>query len=399
MSSTVLPTRAANPAIGRVAERLFEYARDRTTFQTGRITTVPATDYTDPLRWRREMDSIFHRLPLLLALTAELPSPGNYKAMDAVGKPVLITRDQAGQVHAHLNVCAHRGAPVAEEGLGTASRLVCPYHAWTFGLDGALLAVAHARSFGPLDRSTRGLTRLPCVERAGMIFVVLTPGAPIDVDAFYGAFLDDFAAMGLADHTYLGSRALQGANWKVAFDGNLEGYHFSKLHPETIHPRTLSNLTHYEAFGPHLRIGFAQTAIAEKLGAIPREDWGGHENNGFDFVRILFPNVSVFVAPEIVQVMQTFPGPTPDRNQTRMIYVRRGAPRDDTDRAQIEQMMDFFLHVLTTEDYRVGLQVQKGLESGALDSIVLGQNERGNQFFHECVDWYVGGGKGAMPAL
>ena len=72
-----------------------------------------------------------------------------------------------------------------------------------------------------------------------------------------------------------------------------------------------------------MRIGFAQTAIAEKLGRIPREEWGRHENDGFDFVRILFPNVSVFAAPEIVQVMQTFPGPTPDRNHTRMIYVRR----------------------------------------------------------------------------
>ncbi len=399
MDDHVLPSRDTTPAIGRVAERLFDYARDRTTFQTDRISTVPAAHYTDAQRWQREMETIFHRLPLLLALTAELPAPGSYKAMDAAGKPVLITRDRSGQVHAHLNVCAHRGAPVAEDGLGTASRFICPYHAWVYGLDGGLVAVAQASTFGPLDRATRGLTRLPCVERAGMIFVVLTPGAPIDVDAYYGAMLADFEALDFAAYTYLGARALDGANWKIAFDGNLEGYHFSKLHPQTIHPRTLSNLTHYEAFGPHMRIGFAQTAIAEKLGAVPRKDWGRHENNGFDFVRILFPNVSVFVAPEIVQVMQTFPGPTPDRNRTRMIYARRDGPRDDADAAQIKQMMDFFLQVLTTEDYRVGLQIQKGLASGALESIVLGRNERGNQFFHECVDWYVGGCIGAQPVL
>jgi len=171
------------------------------------------------------------------------------------------------------------------------------------------------------------------------------------------------------------------------------------LHPATIHPRTLSNLTYYEAFGPHQRIGFAQTAIAEKLGTVPRERWGERENNGFDFVRILFPNTSAFLAPEITQISQLFPGPTPDRNRTVLTYLRREGPRDEADRAAIDQMMDFLRDVVRDEDYALGFKIQKGLDSGALKEITLGRNERGNQFFHECVDWYLGDRKAPAPSL
>lgn len=385
--------------IGDVAEMLLHYARTKTTFQTAKAMMLPADRYTDAKRWQAEMQSIFLRLPLLLATTAELRATGSYKAMDAMGRPVLLTRDAQGRVHAFLNVCAHRGAPVAEAGCGVRSRFICPYHAWSYGLDGSLLAVGGAASFGPLDRASRGLTALPCEERAGMIFVVLTPGVLIDVDAFYGAMLADFAAVDFAGYTYLGSRVIEGANWKIAMDGNLEGYHFAALHPTTIHPRTLSNLTYYEAFGPHLRIGFAQTAIEQKLGQVPRAQWDRQENDGFDFVRILFPNVSVFLAPEIAQLAQIYPGPTPDRNLTVLNYLRRDPPRDEADRVQIEQMMDFLRDVVNDEDYALGRKIQLGLASGALDTVVFGRNERGNQYFHEWVDWYATGGTDPSPRL
>ncbi len=385
--------------IGSVAETLLRYARTKTTFQAESVRKVSAASFTDPARWQAEIERIFLRVPLVLALTAEMREPGSYKAMDVVGKPVLLTRDKAGHVHAHLNVCSHRGAVVVDEGCGRRSRFTCPYHGWTYGLDGSLLAVNSPETFGPLDRATHGLTKLPCTERAGMIFVSLTPGAEIDLAAFYGAMLDDFEAVDLAGFTYLGSRVIEGANWKVAMDGYLEGYHFATLHPTTIHPRTLSNLTHYEAFGPHQRIGFAQTAIAEKLAAVPRERWGEQENHGFDFVRILFPNVSAFFAPEITQISQLFPGPTPDRNRTVLSYLRREGPRDAADQAAIEQMMDFLRDVVRDEDYALGFKIQKGLESGALENIVLGRNERGNQFFHEYVDWYLGDRHAAPPSL
>jgi phenylpropionate dioxygenase-like ring-hydroxylating dioxygenase large terminal subunit len=375
--------------IGEAAEQMLDYVENQHTFMTDKPMNVPVRAYLDPDQWRAEIDLVFKRLPLMLAFTAELPRPGDYKAMDAAGLPVLINRDKTGKVRAFLNVCSHRGAPVASDGHGNCPRFTCKYHGWSYGQDGRLLAVAEASSFGEIDKSERGLKELPCEERAGMIFAVLTPNAPIDLDAYYRGFLDDFEALRLADWTFLGSREIHGANWKIAFDGYLEGYHFAVLHPDTIHPRTASNRMHYEAFGPHLRIGFPSRTISDQLRALPRESWGEQENKGFDFVRILFPNVSAFIAPEITQIAQLFPGPTPGTNRTILNYLRRDPPRDDEEQALVDASINFFRDVTYNEDYVIGMAIQKGLESGAHDELLFGRNERGNQYFHEWLNWYL----------
>ncbi len=374
---------------GDVAEIMLDYVEHNTTFQTDKVMRVPSSSYTDPDQWQAEMELVFKRVPLMLAFSAEMSNPGDYKAMDAVGMPVLITRDKAGEVHAFLNVCSHRAAPVADQGRGNCSRFTCKYHGWTFGQDGRLIGVAEASKFGDVDKHAHGLRELPCEERAGLIFVCLTPNAPMDLDKYFQGYLEEIDGLGLGNWSYLGSREIFGANWKIAYDGYLEGYHFASLHPETIAPRTPSNTMYYEAFGPSFRIGFPQRSIKDDLAQVPREDWGKQENNGYDFVRVLFPNVSIFVAPEITQVAQLFPGPTPDKNRTVLNYLRREAPRDDDDKAQLETMMNFFRDVTYTEDYLIGLEIQKGLESGAHDEIVFGRNERGNQYFHEWLNWYL----------
>ncbi len=375
-------------SIGDAAEKMLEYVENDSTFMTEKVMTVPTESYTDPDQWGAEIELVFKRVPLMLALSCEMPNPGDYKAMDAVGMPVLISRNKAGEVNAFLNVCSHRGAPVAGEGHGNCARFTCKYHGWTYGADGKLVGIADRAKFGEIDKSTRGLRQLPCAEKNGMIFVCLTPDASIDLDAYYGAMLDDYDKVGLKDWTFLGSRVIEGANWKIAFDGYLEGYHFAMLHPESIFPRTPSNVMHYEGFGPNIRIGFPQRSIA-KLREIPRDQWDDQENNGFDFVRIFFPNVSAFLAPEIAQIAQLFPGPTPDKNRTVLLYARKDPPKDEEDKAGIERMINFLRDVTYNEDYVIGMEIQKGLESGAHEDLVFGRNERGNQYFHEWLNWYL----------
>ncbi len=374
--------------VGNVAEAMLDYVETDKTFMTEKVMHVPTRTYVDPDQWQAEMELIFKRVPLMLALTCEMPNPGDYKAMEAVGLPVLISRDKSGVVRAFLNVCSHRGAPVAKEGHGNCPRFSCVYHGWTFGQDGKLIGVADPKKFGEVDKSTKALRQLPCVEKSGMIFVCLTPDAPMDMDSYFGAMLDDFEAVDLKNWHYLGHRVIEGANWKIAFDGYLEGYHFDRLHPETIAPRTYSNVMHYEGFGPNIRIGFPHRTIRD-LRNLPRDQWGYQENKGFDFVRILFPNVSAFLAPEITQIAQLFPGPTPDKNKTVLLYCRKDLPNDDEERANTEAAINFFRDVTYTEDYLLGLDIQKGLESGGQEELVFGRNERGNQFFHEWLNWYL----------
>lgn len=382
----------------RAAEALLAHVENGTTDQAAAVMTVPAATYTDADQWAREMEMIFHRLPLMLALSAEMPAPGDYKAMDAMGKPVLLTRGKDGDVRAFLNVCAHRGGAVAAEGHGNCTRFSCIYHGWTYASDGRLLAVADKAKFGDLDRDAHGLTALPVAERAGLIFVCLTPDANMDIDTFLGGILPDLEHCDLASHNYAGSREIFGANWKVAYDGYLEGYHFAAAHPETIHTRTHSNVMHFDCFGPHMRTGYAQKSIG-KLRDVPRAQWGRMENDGYDYVRTLFPNISIFVAPEIVQVSQLFPGPTADRNRTVLHFLTKEPPKDEEAAAGVEQMIRFLRDVVDEEDYALGLKVQKGLESGAIDHVTFGRNEKGNQLFHKYVDFYVAGGEGAPPLV
>lgn len=385
--------------IGDEAAKMLDFVENGTTDCAKDTMAVPATAYTDAGRFDQEMSKIFLKLPLLAALTAEMPNPGDFKAMDLMGKPILITRRNDGSVAAMYNVCAHRGMILKPEGYGNAKRFTCPYHAWTFANDGKLIGVAEPQKFGAICKEDHGLTALPCVEAGGIIWVSLDPDADMDIEKHLGGMLDDLNAYELDKWHFCGSRRIFGANWKIAYDGYLEGYHFAAAHPETIHPRTFSNIMSFTAHGPHLRVGYPQIRIKEALGALPRETWGAHENDGYDFVRTIFPNVSIFFAPEITQVAQLIPGPTPDKNMTNLLFIRRNGPKDDADAAAIEGMMDWLRDVVEVEDYGVGLQVQKGMESGARANVTFGRNERGNQYFHRYIDYILSEDPGKTPPV
>ncbi|WP_321390531.1 aromatic ring-hydroxylating oxygenase subunit alpha [Emcibacter sp.] len=383
--------------LGNEAEKLLHYVESGTTDSAETTYEVPASAYLDPDYFGNEMEKIFHALPLLAGLSVEIPKPGDYKAFDLLGKPIILTRKKDGGVAAMFNVCTHRGMTLVENGYGNKNLFSCTYHAWCFKNDGRLQGVADQQKFGSVDKESRNLTTLPCVEAAGIIWVLMKPGGTIDIEAHLGDMLKDLEAYELEKWHFCGTRHLKGANWKIAYDGYLEGYHFAAAHPETIHPRTFSNIMHFTAMGPHMRVGFPQVCIKEKLGGLPRETWGDNENNGYDFIRTIFPNVSLFFAPELTQVAQLVPGPTANKNETNLMFIRREPPKDDEDQAAITGMMDFLKKVVQEEDYDLGLQVQRGLQAGALKSVVFGKNERGNQYFHKYVDYFVSDDPNKVP--
>ncbi|MCW1382771.1 Rieske 2Fe-2S domain-containing protein [Novosphingobium sp. KCTC 2891] len=373
---------------GDAAERMLHFVETKTTDQASDVLRVPVADYLDEGRWQKEIDRIFKRLPLMLALTIELPQVNDYKAMDVMGMPVLITRGKDGKARAFLNVCKHRAMHLAPEGKGNCARFACQYHGWTYANDGKLIGIAEASTFGDVDRSTLHMTELPCDEAAGLIFVILTPGLPIDAVEWMGGMYEDFAALKLETWYYHKSKPMKGANWKVAYDGYLEGYHFQAAHTNTVATRSPSNRATYEGFGPHIRLGFPQNSIV-RLKDLPRDEWGKQENNGYDFIRMMFPNFSFFLAPEMGQLAQLFPGPKANQNTTVMNYIFPTRPETPEGLETLDKMCDFFFDVVEEEDYFLGLKVQNGLESGAMTHQTFGRNEPGNQFFHKWVAYYL----------
>ena len=154
---------------------------------------VPASQYYDPGHWQLELDRVFKRLPLMLATSVELPNPGDYKAMDAAGVPVLITRDMDGEIRAYVNSCAHRGAQVMAPGCGHAKRFTCPYHAWSYNHSGELTHVYAEQDFGEIDRSEYGLVPLQAVERSGLIWVLSDVNSHLDIDLFLAGYEQQLA--------------------------------------------------------------------------------------------------------------------------------------------------------------------------------------------------------------
>ncbi len=373
----------------RLVGQMLGHVEGKGTDEAEGVLRVPSSNYTDPGRWQREMDLVFKRLPVMVGLSVEIPEPGDFKTIEMLGMPLLVTRVKDGGVRVMLNVCSHRAMTLTTEPCGHRKLFTCPYHSWSFDGEGKLRGIADADKFGDVDKSQLGLTCLPAYERGGLIFSVLDPQAEeVDFDGFLGGMIEDIEEKHFGDWYYCGQRTMNGANWKVAYDGYLEGYHFAAAHPETIHPRSYSNIMQFEAFGPHVMIGFPQRSI-DKLREVPETEWWEHENDGYDFVRTIFPNVSIFVAPEITSVSQLIPGPTVRENRTIVYFLHREHPADEQGAADLEQMVDWLAGVIDREDYQVGLQVQRGLESGAHRDVTFGRNERGNQYFHRWLEYYL----------
>jgi phenylpropionate dioxygenase-like ring-hydroxylating dioxygenase large terminal subunit len=348
------------------------------------VSRVPAAHYVDDARFELERTRIWRRLPLVLALSVELPAAGNYKALTAAGVPVLLARGGDGVVRAFVNTCSHRGAQLVLDGAGRARRFVCPYHAWTYDERGALVGILAPEDFGEIDRSCHGLTALPCAERAGFVFVTLDPASRLDLDAFlcgYDALLDEF---GFARWHVVGRREVPGPNWKIAYDGYLDLYHLPILHKNTF-GADFPNRALYHAFGPHQRVDAPNPRLLE-LEERPDAEWGLREL--LAGVWTIFPHVSIATfdaGGRGVLVSQLFPGDGPRESLTRQTYLLEDEP-GDAQRAAAEKVFDLLGYVVREEDYATGFRQQRALASGAKRDVLFGRNEGGGQRFHRWLE-------------
>lgn len=371
-------------ALIAMAKHNLAHAQAGTIDQEPDIARIPARHYFDETRFRREIDRVWKRMPLMLATTAELPKPGDYKATEAVGMPVLIVRGQDGKVRAFVNSCRHRGAVVATEPRGNARRFSCPYHAWTYDQEGELVAVFKSEDFGDVDRACHGLVRLPSAERAGLVWVVLDPASSLDIDTFlcgYDGMLEHF---GFANWHYFSSRRLEGPNWKIAYDGYMDLYHLPVLHRSTFGANMPCQAL-YTAWGPHQRVSSPDPRLAELL----KEDektWNTAALVGG--VWTIFPHVSIASfdgGGRGVMISQLFPGETAATSYTIQNYLMEKAPTAEQTEAANAQFALLEI-VVRDEDYATGLRQQRALMSGGVSHVMFGRNEGGGQRFHGWLD-------------
>ncbi|WP_370944447.1 aromatic ring-hydroxylating dioxygenase subunit alpha [Amycolatopsis sp. cg5] len=204
------------------------------------LATLPGRFYTSPEIFAEEQTSIFENMWFCAVRGADLPAAGDFRTVTVGRESILVSRGRDGALRAFLNVCRHRGARVCTEESGTVRRAFqCPYHAWTYGLDGKLIAAPNLTSTPDVDRVRYGLTRVHLREWLGYAWVCLAPEPPSFEDDVIGAAtarLGDAEAIEHyeIDELSVGRRITYDvrANWKLIIENFMECYHCATIHPE-----------------------------------------------------------------------------------------------------------------------------------------------------------------------
>ena len=179
---------------------------------------------------RLDLDTVFYREWLFVGHECELPDSGSYLTLQLGDYPLLIVRDACGTIRAFHNACRHRGSRLCSADRGKVAKLVCPYHQWTYELDGRLL---FARDMGPEFEAERfGLKPVHCETLAGYVFVCLAETPP-DFASFRAMAEPYLAPHGLADaKVAYETMIVEKGNWKLVWENNRECYHCAGNHPE-----------------------------------------------------------------------------------------------------------------------------------------------------------------------
>jgi phenylpropionate dioxygenase-like ring-hydroxylating dioxygenase large terminal subunit len=344
---------------------------------------VPTRRYLDPARHAAEVEVAFRRHPLMVALSCDIPDPGDFTTLDIADRPVVVVRGDDGVARTFLNACRHRGSGVVRDCFGHARRLTCPYHSWVYDTEGRLVGLPGREAFEGLD--VTGLIEYPTAERAGAVFATLTVGATLDIDDWLGDMASALEILQLDKlYRYDVETNLPSGNWKATADGYLDGYHLGYLHRNTIGAKSITNRNTFDLYGPHVRIGFANKPILGQRD-VPVEQWDMY--GAFSLVHYVFPNISISGQPTTgLMVSRLFPGPSPESCRVIQYQYFRAPLATDEAIAEAEVKRQRYEAVTYEEDFVTVIGVTRRLAAMGDDVIRFGRNEMGNQNLHRSLD-------------
>ncbi|HIF66588.1 MAG TPA: aromatic ring-hydroxylating dioxygenase subunit alpha [Acidimicrobiia bacterium] len=363
-----------------IIETLLQKASAKEPWRTEHL-KVEADTYCNTKYLETEHRRLFNSLPQAIALSADLPNAGDTLTRECGGLDVLLTRDSTGGANAFLNVCKHRSAQVMPEERSCSMRLVCPYHAWSYDLEGSLVGIPDKESFPEIELPQNGLRRLPIHEGDGLIWVTPSINDEATCTPSLGSLLDDFTSFDLDGYEHWRTHHFElEMNWKLVIDTFLEPYHFASLHRDTVGPIFISNLCHVERSGPHIREVLPRKSLLD-LAEIDPNQWDLVPHSAL--VYVLFPATVFVMQVDHVETWRITPHPTdPSQSVCDLdFYIPQGSI-SGADQQYWEKNWKLTVDTVVNEDFIAMTGVQRGLSSGAFPSINVGANEPALGMFH-----------------
>lgn len=371
-----------------IIEEILEIAEAKRPHMLPEVMENPISNYNDPVQLQREIDVLFRNFPIIIAHTSDLAEPGSFLTQDIAGAPVLVTRDRDGAVRAFLNVCRHRGARLEDRPCGKAATFSCPYHRWTYGLDGRLRGMPQPFGFDSVEREKLGLVELPAYEHLGMIWIVPSvQDRDIDIAAWTAPLNDYLRGLDLGSHHVFKKWSLErNMGWRIALEGFQESYHFCSAHATTACSGYLDNQSLHRYFRPHWRHAVPMPSVLELRDKDP-ETWDYRPY--FMDQNYVFPANFVQVMTDHVYVHTIIPtGPGTCVFQCMMLI----AEEPKTEKAERYWQKNYdLIRVVFGEDFDIGEGIQKGLDAGANEHFTFGKYEVGLHFGQQAIDEALAG--------
>jgi choline monooxygenase len=350
------------------------------TADLSRASTIPARWYVDPAVLEAEQRSVFGRTWQCVGHAGAVAEPGSFLAAEVGGEPVLVARDKAGELRAFSNVCRHRGSLLVE-GQGCGASIRCPYHAWTYSLDGKLLGTPEFEGVCDWDRSSVALPLYRVQVWGPFVFVNLDADAPA-LGEVLGAIPGEITGMGCAvERLRFSCRRdyVIECNWKVYVDNYLEGYHLPAAHP------SLFRELDYAAYRVDTyRYYSSQIAPIRARGGAESRRYEYSDSSRSALYYWIFPNFMLNVYPDNLSSNLIVPM-GPDRTLTVFEWFAYS-------NVEVAKETIDFSDEIQQEDVKICESVQKGLRSRSYSQGRFSvKRENGVHHFHGLLSEYLAG--------
>ncbi len=345
--------------------------------------SLPFAAYTDPAVLAAEAESVFSKEWVFMCMDGELRDPGTYYATTLASEPIIILRDDSGELRALSNICRHRGTPILDSGFGKVDKYItCPYHAWAYDKEGALKAIPYNNVIA-VDRAEHQLPSFSVASWNGLVFVNLDPNAKPLVDRLAGIdqYLNLFEPETFSE-VAPGNVEVWQCNWKLAMENAMESYHLFKVHETTLETYSPTRDAYYIAGSSEWTLTGGATkrkkGLVEKL-------LGGSHNELYDHY------ILVSLPPAFVGVLSygTFGWLSAHPLDERTTQIRGGATFAGSS-MQGSAQGDDFTQAFLLEDKEMCERVQRGMTSRSMKGGKLVDMERVVVDFHQFLGTRLG---------